>query len=1355
MPEPPPIWSDAFLAEEIRDQPEYKALVEDSAAFDAFVETARDLLGKFRAISEPDEQLTIERVITPLLGTLGWPSPVAKRRLTPRDEVDLVLHADEAQRELSLGGAQRDQVLSADGLVECKPWGSPFDTSGSGSRPGETAAQQIQRYLLIAGTDSNASLCWGILTNGARWRVYSYRARPRDRAWEVDLAQLLVSEDLFSQVLTDAAVHQLRLAWLLLRRDSWVPAAGERESFLDRILEAGRRRDAKVADDLSNVIFDHVYPDLVRLFWSKQPDAEPDIVARAALTFLYRLLFIYYAEDRGMLDTENHGYRSHSLRYSVRDPIAEQHGASRFSTVSTQFWQRLKTLRTIIDRGDNSIDQPAYNGGLFAAHQPILDEIELSDAELAPIIHQLSHTADGTYISYRSLEVQQLGSIYERLLERVPQRDDDGDIRIIPSPYARKDSGSYYTPQELVDLIVEQTLTPLVKERIAAFRDDPSEANDPATALLNLRILDPAMGSGHFLITALDWLTARIVELLDPDWEEAPGYISPVAEEVERHRAFDRTPLHESIRGTIRDRIEERRAVTGQFDPPSTETVIQRMVLKRCIYGVDKNDMAVELAKVALWLHTFAPPLPLPYIEHRIRTGDSLLGVTVATASDYLAEWGPGHIARGIWADYGSLCQTSEIDETALNDALDFTIEGTRESSQHHRNLTRIWAGLRVAFDLIAGLRWLSAGMTKRDSRDFHAPLSEALDGHVGRADAILHTGENGHGLTPPTPEFRAIRDRAHEIVQHENIVHWQLAFPHVMAGEDGQARGFDAIVTNPPWDRIEQQEKEWFANRRPEIAALEPASRRKAAIERGIANGDPLCLQYAEARDAAAAMRQVCRTSGDYPLLSGGRTNFYSLFVERSLALLNPQGIAGLLTPSGIYSDKTAAEFFRSVSTAGRIAGIYDFENRRSANPDASTARWFSEVHPQFKFCATIFAGAERRFDETECGFYLDGKADLQNADRVFPLAPDDFARINPNTGTAPTLRTATEADILKSIYRQHPVLVKHVNGEEDKAYPVRFTQGLFNMTSDSALFRTAEQIEAEGGYPVVGHRYQRGSEQWAPLYQGRMIHHFDHRASAVDFNPDSQDNPYVSGEVIDEQKQDPAFFPGVQYWVSVGEIESLLSSAQRWVVAFRDITNSTNERTMIATIAPWSAFGNQTPLLLPDPTLNAGNAALLVANLSSLALDFVAKRKVQGTHVNWFIVEQLPVIAPADYGRKFGETTAGDLVHDHVLRLSYTAHDLAPFAHDLGYDGEPFRWDPEERRQLRARLDALYFHLYGLDEEDTAYILDQFPVLEKNERKAHNRYQTKELVLAYHRALAAGDTTNTITLPPTPPDS
>ena len=476
-----PIWSDAFLEADIREQDEYKASIADSAGFDAFAAAAREALSGMQGVHSPDEEITIERVIAPILDALGWSAKLPKRSLTSFDEVDLAIYADAEDAERLLAESERKQVLGATGVVECKRWQRDFDASGTGGgRGSETAAQQIQRYLLIAGADSNESLRWGILTNGARWRIYSYRARPRERTWEIDLASLLTRTDLFSQVLDEKANHQLRTAYLLLRRDSWVPQEGERETFLDRLLEQGRRRDTDLANDLSEIIFKKIYRDIVTLFWNKMPEASSEAIARAALFFLYRLLFIYYGEDRGMLNTEDPNYQPLSLRHGVRDPVAEQFGRAQFSTRSTRYWQHLKDLRKTIDQGDEALDLPAYNGGLFADRHQILDEIELSDAELAPIIYDLSHTSNGTYASYRNLEVQQLGSIYERLLERVPQRDDDGQVDVTISPYARKDSGSYYTPQELVDLIVERTLQPLVNERIETFRADPRKENDPA-----------------------------------------------------------------------------------------------------------------------------------------------------------------------------------------------------------------------------------------------------------------------------------------------------------------------------------------------------------------------------------------------------------------------------------------------------------------------------------------------------------------------------------------------------------------------------------------------------------------------------------------------------------------------------------------------------------------------------------------------------------------------------------------------------------------------------------------------------------------------------------------------------------
>ena len=472
-----------------------------------------------------------------------------------------------------------------------------------------------------------------------------------------------------------------------------------------------------------------------------------------------------------------------------------------------------------------------------------------------------------------------------------------------------------------------------------------------------------------------------------------------------------------------------------------------------------------------------------------------------------------------------------------------------------------------------------------------------------------------------------------------------------------------------------------------------------------------------------------MVRSGGDYPLLSGGDINLYSLFVERSMSLIKPDGFVGLLTPSGIYADKTAARFFQSVSTSGRIGGLFDFENKKI---------FFKDVHASFKFCALILGGEERRFDQAECAFFLHDTKTVHDEDRCFPLTPDDFARVNPNTGTAPVFRRRRDADITRRIYEQHPVLVDRSQGEENRVWPVKYTT-MFHMTNDSNLFRMAEQLDAEGFYPVEGNRWKKGEELYLPLYQGRMIHQFDHRANSVRFNPESTHNPYLSEEVTEAQHADPDFLPQTQYWVPAHNVEETLPQSRGYTLGFRDIARPTDARTVISSMIPWAGVGNTIPLLVSADTLAT---AYLMANLNAMCVDFVARQKTQGTHVNWYIVEQLPVIAPADYDRSFGATTARDLVRDHVLRLTYTAHDMAPFARDLGYDGEPFIWDEEERRHLRARLDALYFHLYGLSRDDAEYVLDTFPIVRREDEAAFGTYRTRDMTLAYMNALAAGDT-------------
>ena len=392
------------------------------------------------------------------------------------------------------------------------------------------------------------------------------------------------------------------------------------------------------------------------------------------------------------------------------------------------------------------------------------------------------------------------------------------------------------------------------------------------------------------------------------------------------------------------------------------------------------------------------------------------------------------------------------------------------------------------------------------------------------------------------------------------------------------------------------------------------------------------------------------------------------------------------------------------------------------------------------------ILGGEGRRFDVTECAFFMDDTDTLRDIERCFSLAPEDFARVNPNTGTAPVFRTRRDAEITRTIYERHPVLVDHLGRVQRRAWPVRFKQGLFNMTSDSHLFRTAKQLDAEGFYPVRGNRWKRGEELYLPLYQGRMIGQFDHRANSVYVNPENVHNPYLSQAVSDEQHADPTFLPGAQYWIPFSEVEPYVPRSRGWSLVFRRIARSTDFRTTIAAIVPWVGVGDPLPVLLPMESGGSETAASLVANLDSFALDYIARQKVQATHLDWYTVEQFPVIAPADYDRRFGDRTAREIVRDHVLRLTYTAYDMRPFARDLGYDGEPFIWDDEERRHLRARLDALYFHLYGLSREDAGYVMETFPIVRRQDESAFGSYRTRDMVLAYMNALSAGDTESVV---------
>ena len=877
-------------------------------------------------------------------------------------------------------------------------------------------------------------------------------------------------------------------------------------------------------------------------------------------------------------------------------------------------------------------------------------------------------------------------------------------------------------------------MKPLAEERLNAFVEKAAalksdrrskeerraelEQIDPAAAVLDLKVLDPAMGSGHFLVTAVDFLSDYIAELIErvpsvPEWLDGE-YASPLVGRVA------------AIREDIRKRANESNWVLDEAQL-TDQAIIRRMVLKRCIYGVDKNRLTVELAKVSLWLHSFTVGAPLSFLDHHLRCGDSLVGLRVRDATDELHRLG-GMFAGSAIAG----AETATDGMQRIEEMSDADVAEVQASASLFDGVEETTADLRGLLDFLCGWRWRTAGMKKKERDEFEGPLGTTLGQHTADAYELLARGPEEMDVADDA-QFAELWREAQTIANREGFLHWEVAFPGVWHRwqESRPQGGFDAVIGNPPWDQIEQPEVEWFASRDEEIALAETGARRKALIKKQKEAGDKLVLEYETVRNQARAMRELIRSSDGYPLLSGGRINLYSLFVERAMGLIKPNGFVGLLTPSGIYADKTAARFFKSVSTSGRVGGLFDFENKKI---------FFKDIHASFKFCALILGGEERRFDQTECAFFLHDTKTVHDEDRCFPLTPDDFARVNPNTGTAPVFRRRRDADITRGIYERHPVMVDRSGCKERRVWPVRFMQGLFNMTSDSHLFRTAVQLDAEGFYPIENNRWKRGEELYLPLYEGKMVQAFDHRAASITNREGNLFRPGQPDRTLDDEYRDPAFSPRPRYWIS--QQESDVVQSLQWLLAFKDITASTNVRTMIAAVVPQVGCGHTLPVLIPaECDFDGESTACLLANLNSFCFDYVARQKVQATHLTWYIVEQLPVIAPADYDRSFGATTARDLIRDHVLRLTYTAHDMAPFARDLGYDGDPFLWDEEERRHLRARLDALHFHLYGLSRADAEYVLNTFPIVRREDEAAFGKYRTRDMTLAYMNALAAGD--------------
>jgi hypothetical protein len=541
----------------------------------------------------------------------------------------------------------------------------------------------------------------------------------------------------------------------------------------------------------------------------------------------------------------------------------------------------------------------------------------------------------------------------------------------------------------------------------------------------------------------------------------------------------------------------------------------------------------------------------------------------------------------------------------------------------------------------------------------------------------------------------------------------------------------------------INLMEQEFFAARDPQIAAASGAARKRliAALPQ---TNPTLNAEFLQACHDADCLSKFLRQSNRYPLTAVGRINTYAVFADTIRHLINPNGRAGVMLPTGIAISDTCKLFFAHIAGKQHIASLISVHEIRA---------FFISTDSREPFCLLTLSG--RACETPQFAFSLTSVEQIRDARRLFTLSSDDLARLNPNTHTCPVFRTKTDAELTRRIYERVPVLDRE-GVSDGSPWGVRFMQGLFNMTSDSQLFHEA---------PGKG---------LLPLYEAKLLHQFDHRFATFDENGESRD-------ATEADKAQPSFCVRPRYWVEENEVlnrlapptedeqeasaEGKLQPAElikqqrnrspKWLFAFRSIGRPTDARTMIFSLLPLSGLGNSSPVMLLSVTETPLHLCLL-GNLNAMIFDFVARTKIGGANLNFFLVQQLPVLPPSFY-------RAADVAYvaSRVLELVYTADDMQPLADALraaasplaaSVPRAPYRWDEARRALLRAELDAWYARAYGLTRDELRYILDPadvhgpdfpgetFRVLKEKETAKFGEYRTRRLVLEAWDKLADG---------------
>lgn len=1360
--------------------------------------TLRDEIGRFWRIAQAnwqnfDQQRQRSDLSNPTAATQHWLQSLLTQVFGFSD-----LHAYSEPRIIDERGfpithhAFAGQVP----MVFCAPAEKALDTADP--RFGYEGRRRTPTGLLQEYLNANHQALWGLVSDGQRLRILRDNPSMTRPAYiEVDLATCFAEEQL----------PEFRILWLLLHASRFQPGTNsegettpsqcwleqwraEAEEQGERLLDKLRVGVTEALGALGNGFLRHPQNDQLRQqFQSRHMDAQA--YYQELLRMVYRMLFLLRAEARDLLHPEGsdvlareryrEGYSLDVLRRAARKP-------HRFEARHHDLWLTLQNTINGLATGQPLLALPAL-GGLFGSDQcPNLDNALIDNQSLLKAIKALtwhpSETSNSLVATdYANMDAEELGSVYEALLELVPAINTTPwqfsfiglDENSTTAGNLRKLTGSYYTPDVLVQSLIETALKPVIRERL---EDNPDE---PRQALLDLRVVDPACGSGHFLLAATRTLARELAQLDAEGSEPTPAQFQHALREVVQH----------------------------------------------CIFGVDVNPMAVELCRTALWMEALEPGKPLTFLDSHIQCGNALVGVY----DPAVLETGiPDDAFKALEGDDKALlkdlkktnkqqAQTLAIDLRINAQQLAAVEELPEESLDEVINKREQWKSVQQSQEaqrarLLEDL-WTAA---------FFVPKNQAYANRIPDNGALkaAHRGEL-------SPEVEAeVRLRA----EQNRFFHWPLQFPEVFNRDNA---GFDVVLGNPPWERIKLQEQEFFASRSPEIAAAPNAAARRRmiqALESSNSEQDQtLHRDFFEARHAAEAASQFVRGSTRFPLTGTGDVNLYALFAELALNLTASRGRAGIIVPTGIATDDSTKAYFDAISTGKRLASLYDFENRE---------KLFKSVDSRMKFVLLTIAD---QIDQADLMFFSTRIEHLDDKERLFQLSPEDFALINPNTRTCPVFRAKKDAELTRKLYRQAPVLIQE--NPETNPWGIKF-QAMFHMSADSDLFHTHEQLYDQGAQ-LEGSQFHLDGTRYLPLYEAKMVHHYDHRFATYETDgettrdctlaekqqPDyapltrywveerevllrTADMPrpvldglkkqnsekleealrhWLAGQLAVRNQLEQAtellgtklvkagntadMFAATEFTkeglaarkmaedhpITDSELDDWLTEftvsqdyaqlvearleerSPRYLIGWRDICRSTDERTVIAGVVPLVGTGDTFLLMFPK-VADKKKLTGLVAEQCSLVHDYIARQKIGGTHLKYHVKKQITTLPPDTYSE-------ADLTYivPRVLELTYTSHDLTPFARDLGYDGEPFDWEPDRRHQLRCELDAYYARLYDLSRDELRYILDPadvmgpdypsvtFPGLKRKEIAEYGEYLTQRRVLeAFDQLVAAG---------------